>query len=65
MCGVLACFDGEELPDPAQQENSLAAAGPLRAFAGLCLCLCQKGLLGMGACGRYDGVSVPDLCKHL
>ena len=62
--GVRVAFDGEKLPHPAQQENSLAAAGSACAFAGLCLCVCQKGPLGLGACGRYDGVAVPDLCEH-
>ena len=30
----------------------------------LCLCVCQKGPLGLGACGRYNGVAVPDFCEH-
>ena len=36
----------------------------LVAFAGICLCVCQKCLLGLGARGRYDRVTVPDYCKH-
>ena len=35
--GFALAFDGEKLPHPAQQENSLAAAGSACAFAGLCL----------------------------
>ena len=35
--GVRVAFDGEKLPHPAQQENSLAAACSACAFVGLCL----------------------------
>ena len=65
MRGVRVAFDGEKLPHPAQQENSLAAAGSACTVTGLCLRVCEKGLLGLGSRGRYDGVAVPDLCEHL
>ena len=51
--------------DLHQQVFSLAAIGSSCIFSALCLCIYQKSPLGLGACGRYDGVAVPDLCKHL